>query len=335
LYNWFTKTNMDMKDIRAYQDIILSELQKLESDWKDTDLYHPIRHILSIGGKRIRPVLTLMATDFFQGDLTKSYKPALGIELFHNFTLLQDDIMDEAPLRRGKPTAHLQWGENKTILAGDVMFSKAFSLVTSCEDRYLRSVLDLFNETAIEVCEGQHMDMEFETRNDVSISEYLDMIRLKTAVILGCALKLGAILSDASPKDANAIYDFGVNLGIAFQIQDDILDVFAKDKTFGKQAGGDIIANKKTYLLIKALEDANQQQQSALKYWMKETDFNANQKVAEVTSIFSELQIREHAQQVMEHYYQSAIVALRSIDVPGKNKLYLETFARTIMKRGK
>ncbi|MGK0389740.1 MAG: geranylgeranyl diphosphate synthase type II [Maribacter sp.] len=322
-----------MKEITTYQAIIQQQLEKLDKEWADSSLYDPIRYILSLGGKRLRPALTLIGNDFFGGDPESIATSALGLEIFHNFTLMQDDIMDEAPLRRGKPAVHTKWGENATILSGDVMFSKAFSLVTSCEDKYLRKVLNLFNETAIEVCEGQHMDMEFEERNDVHIEEYIEMVRLKTAVIVGCALKLGAILADASEKEADLIYDFGINLGIAYQIQDDILDVFGNKTVFGKQVGGDIIANKKTYLLLKALEEANTKQEAALHYWLTEANFEASQKVQAITSIFSELQIKEQAENVMQFYYKNAIHALEKIDVSRKNKNYLLGFAGMLMQR--
>lgn len=322
-----------MKSLGKYQNVVEDLLQELDKEWNDLPLYNPIRHILSNGGKRLRPVLTLMANDFFDGNLEQAYLPALGIELFHNFTLLQDDIMDEAPLRRGKPTSHILFGENETILSSDVMFAKAFSLATSCPERYLRKVLDLFNTTAVEVCEGQHLDMAFEKRTQVSIDEYIHMIGLKTAVIVGCALKLGAILADATDKDAQFIYDFGMNLGIAYQIQDDILDVFGNQTEFGKQVGGDIIANKKTYLLIKALEDANMQQKAALNYWLEETQFEASEKVEAITSIFAKLQIKEQAESVMWSYYNKAVFALESITVKQHKKDGLLAFAKVLMKR--
>ncbi len=241
-----------MKEISEYQSLVLEQLELLEKEKSDLALYDPVSYILSLGGKRLRPVLTLLATDLFGGKLEDSYKSAIGIEMFHNFTLLHDDIMDDAPLRRGMETVHEKWDINAAILSGDVLFVQAFVMVTSCKDKYLRSVLDLFNVTAIEVCEGQHLDMEFETREDVTIPEYIEMIKLKTSVLVGCALKLGAILAGASEGDQSNLYDFGVNLGIAFQIQDDILDVYGDAALFGKQVGGDILANKKTFLLFKS-----------------------------------------------------------------------------------
>ena len=213
-----------MKSIEEYQEIIANGIKQFQNENKDFSLYKPVNYILDLGGKRLRPVLTLLATDLFGGIVTDSIKPALGIEVFHNFTLLHDDIMDNAPLRRGQAAAHEKWNVNAAILSGDVMFVQAFTLVTSCENKFLRDVLDLFNITAVEVCEGQQHDMDFESRSDVSIDEYIEMIRLKTSVLVACALKLGAILAGASKQDAEKLYDFGLNLGMAFQIIDDILD---------------------------------------------------------------------------------------------------------------
>lgn len=324
-----------MKTIVEYQELISNEIDLLEDNRSKLALYDPVSYILSIGGKRLRPVLTLIGTDLFDGNLEDSYKSALGIEMFHNFTLLHDDIMDDAPLRRGKATVHEKWNINSAILSGDVMFVQAFVMVTSCKTEYLRSVLDLFNVTAIEVCEGQHLDMEFETREDVTIPEYIEMIKLKTSVLVGCALKLGAILADATEEQANLIYDFGLNLGIAFQIQDDILDVFGDAALFGKQVGGDILANKKTYLLLKALENANETQEEELNSWMNVTDYQAEQKVEAVTAIFNDLQVKEQAESVMWSYYDKSIEALNQLNLPQNKYDYLLNFAKGLMVRTK
>lgn len=324
-----------MKTIAEYQELIVNEIDLLEQNKSDLALYDPVSYILSIGGKRLRPVLTLIATDLFGGNLKDSYKSALGIEMFHNFTLLHDDIMDEAPLRRGMDTVHEKWDINAAILSGDVMFVQAFVMVTSCKTEYLRAVLDLFNITAIEVCEGQHLDMEFETREDVTIPEYIEMIKLKTSVLVGCALKLGAILSDASKEDADLIYDFGLNLGIAFQIQDDILDVFGDAALFGKQVGGDILANKKTYLLLKALENANEIQGEELNSWLTKSDYQAEQKVEAVTTIFTDLKVKEQAESVMWSYYDKSIESLNSIGLSEEKEGYLLDFAKGLMIRTK
>ena len=324
-----------MKTIAEYQELIVNQIDLLEQNKSDLALYDPVSYILSIGGKRLRPVLTLIATDLFNGNLNDSYKSALGIEMFHNFTLLHDDIMDDAPLRRGMDTVHEKWDINAAILSGDVMFVQAFVMVTSCKTEYLRSVLDLFNITAIEVCEGQHLDMEFETREDVTIPEYIEMIKLKTSVLVGCALKLGAILSDASKEAADLIYDFGLNLGIAFQIQDDILDVFGDAALFGKQVGGDILANKKTYLLLKALENANEVQGEELNSWLTKSDYQAEQKVEAVTTIFTDLKVKEQAESVMWGYYDKAIESLNSINLSEEKQSYLLDFAKGLMIRTK
>lgn len=324
-----------MKTIEKYQELIVNQIDLFEKNRGDLALYDPVSYILSIGGKRLRPVLTLIGTDLFDGNIEDSYQSALGIEMFHNFTLLHDDIMDDAPLRRGMDTVHEKWDVNAAILSGDVMFVEAFVKVTSCKTKYLRSVLDLFNVTATEVCEGQHLDMEFETRKDVTIPEYIEMIKLKTSVLVGCALKLGAILADATDEQANLIYDFGLNLGVAFQIQDDILDVFGDAELFGKQVGGDILANKKTYLLLKALENANQAQGIELNNWLTKTDYNAEQKVEAVTSLFVDLKVKEQAEQVMWSYYDIAIESLNKLNLNKEKHTYLLDFAQGLMERSK
>lgn len=322
-----------MRSITEYQEIVSSELDKFLNSVKDTDLYAPVKYILDLGGKRMRPVLTLMGTDMFDGNLEDSYNSALGIEVFHNFTLLHDDIMDEAPLRRGNQTVHEKWNVNAAILSGDVMFVQAFTLVTSCKTEYLRAVIDIFNVTAIEVCEGQQLDMEFETREDVSLDEYLEMIKLKTSVLVGCALELGAVLADAPKEDSRHLYDFGLNLGMAFQIMDDILDVFGDSSVFGKQVGGDIITNKKTYLLLKALEEANETQQIELKRWMSNGVHNAAEKVQAVTAIFEDLRVKDAADQLMSQYYEKAIDSLNQINVSDEKKAYFKGFADEITQR--
>jgi|TARA_B110000495_G_C23028249_1_gene611568 geranylgeranyl diphosphate synthase type II len=320
-----------MKKIPEYQGVVVKEIEKFQKENKDFSLYDPVKYILDIGGKRLRPVLTLVATDLFGGIVADSIKPALGIEVFHNFTLLHDDIMDNAPLRRGQATVHEKWNVNAAILSGDVMFVQAFSLVTSCKNEFLRDVLDLFNVTAVEVCEGQQHDMDFESRNDVSIDEYIEMIRLKTSVLVACALKLGAILASAPKEDAEKLYDFGLNLGIAFQIKDDILDVFGDAALVGKKVGGDILANKKTYLLLKALEDADESQNITLKSWLSKE--GGADKVEAVTEIFKALSVKEKADKVMDGYYQKSLEALDAIQIDATKKKYLYDFARGLMSR--
>lgn len=241
--------------------------------------------------------------------------------------------MDDAPLRRGSKTVHEKWDVNAAILSGDVMFVQAFTLVTSCRTEYLRAVIDIFNVTAIEVCEGQQLDMEFETREDVTLQEYLEMIKLKTSVLVGCALELGAVLADAPKEDSRNLYEFGLNLGMAFQIMDDLLDVFGDAQVFGKQVGGDIITNKKTYLLLKALEEANESQEVELRKWMSNSVQNPEKKVQAVTAIFEDLQVKEAANQLMEQYYKKALDALGRINVAPEKKAYFKGFAEQLMKR--
>ncbi len=324
-----------MRSIEEYHQLVIEELETFQAGMKDSlNLYTPVKYILDLGGKRLRPVLTLMATDLFGGEVSKSVKSALGIEVFHNFTLLHDDIMDNAPLRRGKSTVHEKWSVNAAILSGDVMFVQAFTLVTSCDTEYLRAVIDIFNVTAIEVCEGQQLDMDFETRDDVSIEEYLEMIRLKTSVLVGCSMELGAVLADASKEDSRYLYDFGMNLGMAFQIKDDLLDVYGDAELFGKQVGGDILANKKTYLLLKAMETADENQLAELKRWMSINDEdNATEKVESVTAIFNQLNIKESADNLMQDYYDKAINALNDLNLDYSKKEYLQGFADSLMAR--
>jgi geranylgeranyl diphosphate synthase type II len=320
-----------MKSIEEYQEIVANGIEQFQKENKDFSLYEPVNYILDLGGKRLRPVLTLLATDLFGGSVTDSIKPALGIEVFHNFTLLHDDIMDNAPLRRGQAAVHEKWNVNAAILSGDVMFVQAFTLVTSCENKFLRDVLDLFNITAVEVCEGQQHDMDFESRSDVSIDEYIEMIRLKTSVLVACALKLGAILAGASKQDAEKLYDFGLNLGMAFQIKDDILDVFGDAALVGKKVGGDILANKKTYLLLKALEDADESQNIQLKNWLSTE--GGSDKVEAVTEIFEALSVKEKADEVMDDYYQKSLESLDAIEIDASMKQYLYDFAAGLMNR--
>ncbi len=267
-----------MKKLEYLQALISEEVNKLAFPEYPVALYEPISYILSLGGKRMRPALLLMACDLFGGDIEAAISPALAIEVFHNFTLMHDDIMDNAPLRRGSVTVHERWNNNVGILSGDVMLVQGYKLMMQVEDRLLRPILDIFNTTAVGVCEGQQLDMEFEERNDVGIDEYINMIRLKTAVVLGGALKIGALIGGADSKDADLLSSFGEHLGIAFQLQDDILDVYGDPEKFGKQVGGDIISNKKTFLLIKALESADAQQKKELAGWIDLKQFDNTEK---------------------------------------------------------
>lgn len=322
-----------MKDLNELQTLIQEAIEQLNYPAQPPDLYEPISYILSIGGKRLRPALLLMACDIFGGDVNKAVKAALAIEVFHNFTLMHDDIMDKAPLRRGKITVHERWNQNVAILSGDAMMVEANKLMLQVDNAILRPVMDIFNDTATGVCEGQQFDMSFENRDHVSAEEYINMIRLKTAVLLGGALKIGALIGGASEDDARLIYTFGEQLGIAFQLQDDILDVYADPDKFGKQVGGDIISNKKTFLLIKARELARGNDAAELQMWLNSPMANNREKVSAVTDIYNKLNIRELAKQVMQTYADSAFSALAAINLPDSQKQYLHSFADSLMVR--
>ena len=275
-----------MLSFKEIQEKIEREIGQLEFDCPPKSLYEPITYILSLGGKRIRPALVLMAYNLYREDVEKAIRPAIGLEVFHNFTLLHDDLMDQADKRRNKPTVHKVWNANTAILSGDAMLIAAYQLIGETAPEHLKEVLDLFTRTALEICGGQQYDMEFESRMDVSEEEYLEMIRLKTAVLLACSLKTGAILAGASREDAENLYRFGINIGLAFQLQDDLLDVYGDTRTFGKNIGGDILCNKKTFLLINALRRAEGEQKVQLEHWIARKDFDAAEKIAAVTNIY-------------------------------------------------
>lgn len=281
----------------------------------------------------MRPVLVLVATELFGGDIRKAIDAAIGIELFHNFTLMHDDIMDKAPLRRGKPTVHAKWNESAAILSGDVMFVEAYKLMIKVDDTILRDVLDIFSDTASGVCQGQQEDMNFEQRSDVSITEYLEMIRKKTAVLLAGSMQIGALIGGAEKSQAELLYSFGENLGIAFQLQDDILDVYGDPEKFGKQVGGDIISNKKTFMLIKALELAKGEIAEELNYWLNLENFDSEAKVSTVSLIYNKLKVKELAEREMMHYAGKALEALDKINASGSNKELLRTFAEQLLIR--
>ena len=319
-----------MKKLNELQAIISDAVTELAYPEYPAQLYEPIRYILSLGGKRMRPALLLMACDLFGGDVYKAVSPALAIEVFHNFTLMHDDIMDNAPLRRGKTTVHERWNKNVAILSGDAMMVESNKLMMQVDDNILRQVMDVFNQTAIGVCEGQQVDMDFEQQQDVQVEEYINMIRLKTAVLLGGALKIGALVGGAGLKDASLLYTFGERLGIAFQLQDDILDVYGDPDKFGKQVGGDIMANKKTFLLIKAIELAQGEQATELTKW---TASDKEGKVEAITSLYNSLNIRHYAEQAMHTYADEAFAALENINIPNERKQYLRDFADGLMVR--
>ena len=321
-----------MKSLTELSELVLQSVNNLKFPQQPTSLYDPVRYMLSLSGKRMRPVLTLMACDVFNGDVHQAVSPALGIEVFHNFTLLHDDIMDNAPLRRSHPTVHQKWNSNIAILSGDAMFVESVRLVMNAPANSLQEVLEVFTKTALEVCEGQQYDMDFEAMETVSIEQYLEMIRLKTAVLLGASLKIGAIIGEANATDANHLYDFGVNLGVAFQLQDDILDVYGDANHFGKQVGGDILANKKTYLLITALQNAEDPLKTDLLHWLSSDD-KSETKVKAVTDIYNQLQVREIAELKMMELYNEAINHLNAIPVKEEAKQPLKDLAASLMNR--
>lgn len=322
-----------MHSIAELKKLVEEGIARLNFNQEPRDLYEPISYMLSLDAKRMRPVLVLCGCELFDGKISEAISPALGMEVFHNFTLLHDDIMDNAPLRRSMQTVHTRWNPNVAILSGDTMFVKACQLMMMTGDRVVRPVMELFHKTAIEVCEGQQLDMDFEKRDDVSIDEYIHMITYKTAVLPAACLKTGALIAGANAADADHIYAFGRDIGVAFQIKDDILDVFGDDKKFGKQKGGDILANKKTFLLIKAIEGAQGEVSARLNQLISTASGDPASKVAEVTAIFEALGVRQLAEQEMDHYFQSALGHLAAINVGSDRKKVLEGFAEGLMAR--
>ena len=296
-------------------------------------LYEPIEYILSLGGKRIRPVLMLMAYNLYKEDVSSIYDPATGIEVYHNHTLLHDDLMDRSDMRRGKPTVHKVWNDNTAILSGDTMLILAFRYVAGCAPEHLKEVIDLFSLTALEICEGQQLDMEFESRNDVAEDEYIEMIRLKTSVLLSAALKIGAVLGDASEEDARKLYDFGIQMGLAFQLQDDYLDVYGDPKVFGKNIGGDILCNKKTFMLINALALGNPRQKEELDRWISCAEYCPEEKIKAVTGIYNEIGIDKICDEKINEYYAKGLALLDGVSLPAERKEELKSFVCRLMNR--
>jgi len=324
-----------MQGIDALRQLVEDRIESLDLTKEPVNLYQPIRYTLQNQGKRIRPLLTLMACNMFSEKVEYALNPAIGLEVFHNFTLLHDDIMDNAPVRRGKPTVHVKWNPNTAILSGDTMMVEAFKLVAEAPEYCLKEAIAIFSKTAIEVCEGQMYDMEFEERNNVTEEEYLKMITLKTSVLIGCALKMGAIVGKASQKDAEHLYQFGLNLGVAFQLLDDWLDVYSDPDVFGKKTGGDIVANKKTYMLISALEQAKGNTLEQLNYWLSLKQFNEEEKIATVKSIYDQLGIGDLIMEKAKIYSQRAFTCLNEIDLDENKKQPLKVMGETLLKRVK
>ncbi len=308
-------------------------LDNLVYDRQPASLYDPIKYVLSIGGKRVRPVLTMLSYNLYKDDPLSIMPQAIGLETYHNFTLLHDDLMDHADMRRGHETVHKKWDANRAILSGDTMLLQAFERVEDCDPAKLPAVFKVFIQTTLEIGEGQQLDVEFETRNDVTEDEYIEMIRLKTSVLLACACKVGAIMADAPAEDIENIYTFGEKLGLAFQLQDDLLDVYGDPAVFGKNIGGDITSNKKTYMLINAVNRANPVQREQLMKWIDAEEFDRNEKVKAVTELYNEIGIRELCEQKIEAYYQESLVYLAKINLPEERKAELKAYAAEMMKR--
>jgi len=320
-------------DILHYQQEFLLYLEAKEWVKDPKNLYKPIDYILKLGGKRMRPILTLMAADIFAEDYKKAMPAALAIEVFHNFTLVHDDIMDDAPLRRGQQTVHEKWDVSTAILSGDAMLILAYQYFENYEPVVFQKLAKLFSKTALEVCDGQQLDVDFETRNDVTVSEYINMIRLKTSVLVAAALKMGAIVAETNEENTNLIYEFGLNLGIAFQLQDDYLDTFGNPATFGKQIGGDIIENKKTYLYLKALENAVSRDKEKLEYYYNQKIEDKSLKIKEVKAIFEKNDIPNLVKGQIELYTEKAFKILPLLNITNSNKEKLKLFGEGLMQR--
>lgn len=317
------------------QEKVNAYIASLPYERKPKSLYDPIEYVLAAGGKRIRPSFVLMAYNLFHDDVDRILPVATALETYHNYTLLHDDLMDKADMRRGRPTVHKKWDDNTAILSGDTMLVLAYEHLAKCDTKYLKPALDLFTETALEVSEGQQFDMEFETRNDVAEEEYIEMIRLKTSVLLACALKMGAVVAGASDADANALYAFGEKVGLAFQLQDDLLDVYGDPKVFGKAIGGDITSNKKTFMLINAFNRADTGTRAELERWTTATEFDPAEKIAAVTEIYNRLGIDKLAEQRIKEYFEQSRLHLDELSVSDDRKAVLREYTERMMNRKK
>lgn len=321
-----------MKPFQTYLDAVNQAIAAIPYPAEPDQLYAPIAYHMALGGKRIRPVLVLMACDALGGDAAGTLDAALGIEMFHNFTLLHDDVMDNADVRRGKPTVHRRWSSNTAILSGDTMLTLATQFIARTSNS---AVMDLFNKTAIEIYEGQQWDMDFEGRNDVTVEEYINMIRLKTSVLLGCALQTGALLADGAKVDCESLYEAGVNMGLAFQLQDDLLDVWGDPKTFGKEIGGDIMNNKKTFLLINAMQLAKGDDADELRHWLHDPYATRDEKVTAVTALYERLGVRQLAQEAIADYNARAINSFNHVKISDEDKQVFVDLANSLAGRNK
>ena len=322
-----------MKTSEELYEKVNTFIDKLAYNREPKSLYDPIKYVLSLGGKRIRPVLMLLGYNLWKDDPERILMPAVAVETYHNYTLLHDDLMDNADKRRGHDTVHKKWDANTAILSGDAMLVVAYQRLASVDQTKLKPVLDLFTETALEIDEGQQFDIDFENRSDVKEEEYIEMIRLKTSVLLACALKIGAILANAPVTDAEALYKFGEQLGLAFQLQDDLLDVYGDTKVFGKEIGGDIMCNKKTFMLINAFNRANDTQLKELQKWCSGEKFDRKEKVAAVTHLYDEIGIRQLCEAKIEYYFEESKKWLDKVSVPEERKAHLRAYVNQMMKR--
>jgi geranylgeranyl diphosphate synthase type II len=322
-----------MLDYKSCQLLIEEKLSEIEYSFSPAELYEPVKYILSLGGKRLRPCLALMAHNLFSDNLEQIINPSVGIEIFHNFTLMHDDIMDNAPLRRNHKTVHFKWNNNIAILSGDAMMIIAYDYISRINNELLPKVLSIFNRTALQVCEGQQFDMNFENSSKISESEYLKMIQLKTAVLIGASLAIGATTANALSEDIDRIYNFGLNIGTAFQIQDDYLDVYADQNRFGKSIGGDILANKKTYLLVSALNSGERGMVKKLEELMKLTNIEPKNKIRAVTDLYNNLNVKENTKKIIDTYFKIGIDYLNQVSVDGELKQGLYELVTQIIKR--
>jgi len=308
-------------------------IASLEYGQRPTELYEPIRYMMALGGKRLRPLLTLLSAGIFTEDWEKAIKPAIAVEVFHNFTLMHDDIMDKAPLRRNQPTVHTKWNDNVAILSGDVMLVNAYQLLVDVDPRILRHVLMRFNRVAAQVCEGQQLDMNFEAMDQVTEAQYLEMIELKTAVLLGFSMELGGLIAGADETDTRLLWNAGTHIGIGFQLKDDLLDVFGEQQKFGKQVGGDIIANKKTFLLIEAMEKAGKPERQQLDSWLTAKEFDKAEKVKAITEIYNQLNVRQLTEARMDEYFSVGLASLQQLHVDASRKATLLQFVEQLIHR--
>lgn len=322
-----------MDNQSAYLALINKSLQEIAYPCCAEKLFEPIRYTLALGGKRIRPLLTLMSASVLSDRTSDALPVALGLEVFHNFTLLHDDLMDHAEMRRNQPTVHCKWDENTAILSGDAMQIMAYQLIAKAPSDYLQPILHLFSQTALEICEGQQLDMDFESRYDVSADEYIEMIRLKTAVLLGCALKSGAIIGGLSPKDADLLYSFGEKIGLAFQLKDDWLDVYADSAVFGKKIGGDILNNKKTYLLIVAFSRASSAEQKLMLHAMNDKTFSPEKKIALFTRLYDTTSAKRLCEDKMRFYFKQGLASLAQLSLNEQQTAPFRQLAERLMYR--